>query len=76
MASIPRSLFVWTGSISYEGYSSRLSVFVFIICMLYCVSFLLLLGAGLLASGKEGVPLYVFRGFLRVASLSGVTLVN
>ena len=33
-----------------------------------------LVGAGFLAGGREGGPALRFSGFLRVASLSGVTL--
>ena len=53
---MPWSLFLWTGSIRMRVFhSGRLPV---CICsLLYCVSYLLLLWAGLLAGGEEGVPL-------------------
>ena len=48
---MPRSLFVWTGSMLYEGVSFR--QFACSICSLYyCVSYLLFLGAGFLAGGS------------------------
>ena len=76
-----RSLFLWTGSIMYEGFfhSGKLPVSIFVqyfscytvshICCFFAVG-----GGGFLAGGREGVPLSVFSGFLWVTSLSGVTL--
>ena len=44
--------------------------------LLYCVSYLLLLGRGFWPVVGRGFPFSVFSGFLRVASMSGVALVN
>ena len=79
---MPRSLFVWTGSISYEGFS-----FWQVACVYFCYMFYLVIlclisavvgggGGGFWPMVGRGVLLSVVSGFLRVASLSEVTLVN
>ena len=55
-------------------HSGRLPICIFV--LLYCVSYLLFLGAGFLAGGGEGGPVNRFTGYLWVVSLSGATLVN
>ena len=75
---MPQSLYLWNGSISYEGFSFRQ-----VACFYFCsIFFLLCCGGGVIwpvvgrGGGGGGVPFSVSSGFLRVASLSGVTLVN
>ena len=60
---MPRFLFVWTGSFLYGYFSFRQIAclyFCLFVILLYCVSYLIVLGAGFLASGGKGVPFSSF----------------
>ena len=57
---MPRYLFLWTGSISYEGFSFRQVACLYLFPVILCLISVVDEGAGFLASGGQGRPVLRF----------------